>query len=218
MGKTFDIAAISDTHCFDYYTFLPKSDIFISAGDLLSYGTEKEYIKHIRLMGEKVEATHKIYVPGNHDKFVEKHPLLATQMATDYGINLVLHDYLEIEGIKFFGSPYVNEFTNGYWAFERTNSEMHNHWLNVEGPIDILITHSPPYGILDACPNHEGSKVILEKVKELQPKIHIFGHIHTNAFGQAEAFGTKFYNVAWLNDKYEIIQAKQFQTFTYTVD
>lgn len=41
--------------------------------------------------------------------------------------------------------------------------------------IDILVTHWPPYGILD---NDLGSPDILNFVLKAKPMWHIFGHIH----------------------------------------
>ncbi len=48
----------------------------------------------------------------------------------------------------------------------------------IENP--ILITHSPPYGILDNVKSvgHVGSKKILKFIKKYQPKIVFCGHIH----------------------------------------
>lgn len=220
--KNISIISISDTHLEAYYNHLPETDIFIHAGDLLLYGNEKEFFKHIKLMGENVKALHKIFVPGNHDKFVEKNPILAKEIALENGITLLNHEYYVcnvikednvVRNIKVFGSPFVPEFTNGYWAFERHFPEMAAHWQGIIEPVDILITHSPPFMILDCPPYHYGSKVILEKVKELSPKLHIFGHCHASGFGQQNTWSTTFANVAWLNEDYKPIDTKKFCSF-----
>ena len=46
--------------------------------------------------------------------------------------------------------------------------------------VDILVTHSPPYGILDVSNkgNYCGSKALLKEVHRIKPKLHLFGHIH----------------------------------------
>ena len=43
--------------------------------------------------------------------------------------------------------------------------------------IDILITHGPPYGILDKTSGSEnvGCEDLYEAVKRIKPKYHIFG-------------------------------------------
>jgi Icc-related predicted phosphoesterase len=69
--------------------------------------------------------------------------------------------------------------------------------------IDILITHGPPFGILDEThkENHAGSKGLWESVKKIKPRLHIFGHIH-EGHGIRHQDGTIFMNVA---KKIEII-------------
>ena len=44
--------------------------------------------------------------------------------------------------------------------------------------LDILVTHYPPYGVLD---EEMGSLEILTFVLRSQPKYHLFGHIHSTA-------------------------------------
>ena len=51
--------------------------------------------------------------------------------------------------------------------------------------IDILVTHYPPYGILD---EGLGSPEILNFVMKSKPAYHLFGHIHATA-GQELQFG-----------------------------
>ena len=45
---------------------------------------------------------------------------------------------------------------------------------------DIVITHGPPYGILDKIYNGQsvGCKILLNVIERVKPKVHIFGHIH----------------------------------------
>lgn len=70
--------------------------------------------------------------------------------------------------------------------------------------VDILVTHWPPYGILDTVFKRDrgGSKGILKFVREIKPKIHIFGHIH-EGYGHTEIDGTHFYNVSYLDRQYK---------------
>lgn len=197
------ILATSDTHNERFNDVIKdKYDIFIHAGDLCIYGSEKEFLKGVKLING-IDSELKILVPGNHDKFVEKNPNIADIICKDNNIVLLNHEYYKWKDITFFGSPYVCDFSNGYWAFERRRSEMLNHWSNVTDNVDILITHCPPFGILDSASDHIGSDVILEKVKELKPKLHFFGHCHETGQKTAQVFGTQFYNCAFLTEKYK---------------
>lgn len=43
--------------------------------------------------------------------------------------------------------------------------------------------------------------MLLKRVEELKPQVHIFGHIHCG-FGQKHINGTSFYNVAVCDEIY----------------
>lgn len=51
---------------------------------------------------------------------------------------------------------------------------------------DVLITHGPPHGILDEAPmpnpdtkdRHVGCEMLLDRVLQIRPQLHVFGHIH----------------------------------------
>ena len=66
--------------------------------------------------------------------------------------------------------------------------------------IDILISHGPPYRILDKTlkGSHVGDNYLYSKViNEIKPKVMIFGHIH-ESFGiyQSDNIDTTFINAA----------------------
>jgi len=65
-----------------------------------------------------------------------------------------------------------------------------------ENSNSILITHNPPYGILDKAydGNHVGSKIILKAIKKHKPKLVLCGHIH-EAKGKAKIGKTIIYNL-----------------------
>jgi len=55
------------------------------------------------------------------------------------------------------------------------------HWERIPKAIDILITHSPPFGVLDVAPGsqeHAGDPELLEAVSRVKPRLHVFGHTH----------------------------------------
>jgi len=64
-------------------------------------------------------------------------------------------------------------------------SDRRKHWARIPEGWDILITHGPPFGILDAVPGsngHEGCPEHLEAVIEARPRLHVFGRVHA-AYG-----------------------------------
>ena len=67
----------------------------------------------------------------------------------------------------------------------RARHKMHNVWSSIPEGIDILATHGPPYGILDATYSQNnrvelcGDVSLMKRVQELQPQLVCFGHIHS---------------------------------------
>jgi Icc-related predicted phosphoesterase len=112
---------------------------------------------------------------------------------------------IELEGIKFWGSPVQPEFFN--WAFnKRRGHEIKRHWDMIPNDIDVLITHGGPQNILDANANNQncGCRDLLEAVMAIQPKVHCFGHIH-ESYGIEEVNDTTFINASIMNGKYESV-------------
>lgn len=114
------------------------------------------------------------------------------------------HEYIEVEGIKFFGSPFVPEIDN--WAFMYNAEEAKHIWDIGNNPVDILITHGPPFGILDEVKGKGGvgCKELLELTHRLRPKYHLFGHIH-EGFGSITGEHTTYKNCASKNLFYKLV-------------
>ena len=112
------------------------------------------------------------------------------------GVHYLNDSGLELEGLSFWGSPITPTFFN--WAFNRDRGEpIRRHWDLIPEGVDILLTHGPPYGIRDL--NFQGiltgCEELNQKIWELRPKLHVFGHIH-EAYGVTEVEGTQFVNAA----------------------
>lgn len=77
----------------------------------------------------------------------------------------------------------------------------HQIWADLPEKVDVLVTHMPPFGILDEVSREKlgvGSKLLRKAVEKMKPKIHIFGHIHeSHSHKKIEA--TDFYNVPMLD-------------------
>jgi Icc-related predicted phosphoesterase len=106
-------------------------------------------------------------------------------------------------GLTFYGTPWVPELEG--WAFYLPPTNMRQKWDLIPESTDVLITHSPPYGVLDR--NRRGKSCgcpdLLRRVLEVRPRIHCFGHIHASA-GTLELNGTTFVNASVVNSQYEI--------------
>ena len=195
---------IADTHSRHRTIRLPKGDVLIHAGDI-SYRGEKLEVEDFLTWFRKQDFEHKIFIAGNHDFLLEK----AKPKEID---NLILDDiiYLNdsstlVNGYKIWGSPVTPRFFN--WAFNRARGEaIRKHWELIPSDTHLLITHGPPYGILDQVANeqHVGCKDLLNKVVEIKPLVHAFGHIH-ESYGSTKNMGIRFINASQTNESYEVV-------------
>jgi Icc-related predicted phosphoesterase len=183
------IAFISDTHTFHKDIVIPEADVLVHCGDNTIYGETWEFVSFLEWFGSQ-KPPHKIFINGNHEVRVAKLGLTKDMVA---GYNLThsadIH-YLEesgveIEGIKFWGSPYTPEFFDWAYMYERKDGE--RRWMGIPDDVDVLITHGPPFGILDGVQpvagynfENAGCTDLLAKINEVKPKVHAFGHIHSH--------------------------------------
>lgn len=81
-------------------------------------------------------------------------------------------------------------------AFDpRRGPELAAKWALVPETTDVLVTHGPPFGVLDrtwlgedvGCADLEAALV------RIRPRLHLFGHIH-EAYGVVRKQGTVFVN------------------------
>jgi len=102
----------------------------------------------------------------------------------------------EYEGLKFWGSPISPTFFD--WSFNRDRGpKIKRHWDMIPNDTDILITHGPPAGILDRNRKNVncGCDDLLEALARVNPKLHVFGHIH-ESYGIHDSSSTKFVNAS----------------------
>ena len=150
---------------------------------------------------------HKIVIAGNHDHGLDKSCSFISQRRrygpypnpkeTDELVKLFSEKkiiYLtperptaeiEVDGenINVYGLPHAPNFL-GPDAFMRDREE--DTWAACQGKYDILISHSPPRGLLDEAygNRHVGCDHFLAALKRVKPRVAVFGHIH-------EARGTR---------------------------
>lgn len=197
---------ISDTHGkhSDKDFVVPAGDIIIHCGDVSSYGTEAQILDFCDWF-EKLPHTHKIMIPGNHDFLFEKKYDVAKNITDSRNINLLIDSGIELEGIKFWGSPITPWFHN--WAFNRyRGSNIQDHWDKIPYGIDVLITHGPPSYLGNNLGRvQEGEDVgcydLYKAIQRVKPKINCFGHIH-EGYGTYTEEETLFINCSILNRRY----------------
>lgn len=199
------LVCISDTHGDHDGLSLPEGDVLIHAGDLSAHGRRAETHAFMHWLGEQ-SFEHKLCIAGNHDTFIEQEPLLAQQFADDNGVRMLNDSGCVLEGVHFWGSPITPRFFN--WSFMRDpGPSIEAHWSLIPDNTDVLITHGPPFGIMDEVVRpsgdveHTGCPSLLARVQDVLPSLHIFGHIH-EAYGTENHGGVEYLNVSTMNEFY----------------
>jgi len=197
------ICIISDTHNkHKYLGKLPDADVIIHCGDFTSVGQSHEIANFMKWYSGLNQYKYKIAVAGNHDILFETHRLLALEKVPENVIYLE-DSGIEIEGIKFWGSPVQPPFNN--WAFNRPEEILARHWAAIPDDTDVLITHCPPHTIFDwsIYDNiHTGSpSLYFEVMNRIKPRLHLMGHIH-GGYGIKTIENTTFINASNVDEDY----------------
>lgn len=186
------ILHISDTHNkHRELRELPSADIIIHSGDMALAGSEDEIMDFIEWF-IALPYQYKIFIAGNHDNFLFQAKIDGLPKNCFYLCN----SEVIIEGVKFYGIPLFME--------DVILGNCDKQIQEIPNDTDVLITHQPPYSILDFSVNiNYGDPYLLKKVLQIQPKLHLFGHIH-NAYGMKKNDDTLFVNATILDEYYDV--------------
>ncbi len=184
------ILHLSDTHgCHHRLQNLPEADVVVHSGDFCMVGSEQEAIDFVNWFCD-LPYRHKIFICGNHDGCLYG----ADIDGLDDNVHYLCNSGIEIDGLKFYGVP--------MFMGDCVSDRQSRNYAKIPSDTDILITHSPAYGIFDFDDNiNYGSEEILGRLTALNLKAHLFGHIHSQ-HGMKSLNGTIFSNGAIMNSDY----------------
>ncbi|MDT0675086.1 metallophosphatase domain-containing protein [Autumnicola musiva] len=205
-----EVTCISDTHNKHDELSLPEADLLIHAGDFTEAGTKKESLEFLNWFSSQPHKN-KILIAGNHDFYFEKHKDIYNIIPEN--IHYLKDSGIEINGLYFWGSP-VTPGQLG-WAFNRERGrEIKKHWDKIPVNTNVLITHTPPYKIMDVLDNgeHIGCEELRKKINDLHLKMHVYGHLH-DSYGSVKAAECLYVNASCLDQKHRNINIPN----TYTL-
>jgi len=184
------ILHISDTHgCHRRLSDLPQADIIVHSGDFTMNGSEQEALDFMNWFCD-LPYQHKIFICGNHDDCLYG----ATIDGLDSNVHYLCNSGVEIKGLKFYGVP--------MFMGDCVTDRQARHYAKIPEDTDILISHTPPFGILDFDDNiNYGSEELLNHMTVVRPRLHLFGHIHSQ-HGSMVFNGVFFSNGAIMNSDY----------------
>ena len=224
------IVTISDTHNahkelrgeFE----LPDGDLLIHAGDFTMYGYKHEVESFFSFLKKQV---HKykygiVFIAGNHDRsfdpkyfreyedydqfskhIVPNKPFWLQNLIKGLpdNIHYLENSSIEINGVNIWGSPITPWFFGDRWAFNSPRHEIEKYWETIPNNTDIIVTHGPCFGKLDKVNGglNVGCETLIQRVEEIQPVLHISGHIH-EGYGSSRNETTDFINASFLDERY----------------
>ncbi len=169
-------------HCRRLVELSAEADLLIGAGD---FGVMRHRIvETIEMLSDIDKPT--LLVPGNAESESELRAACAQWPSAT-----VLHgEGVELEGLQFYGIGGGIPLTPfGSWSYDFSEKQAQGLLEKYRGG-GVLISHSPPNGILDVSSrgDHLGSTAVLEALKAKVPKLLVCGHIHESA-GQSQIVG-----------------------------
>ncbi|KNC54984.1 metallophosphoesterase domain-containing protein 1 [Thecamonas trahens ATCC 50062] len=190
----------------------------IHAGDAAVRGEWASEIKPFLGWLARLPFDDMIYVPGNHDlcmdaaayeanweSWVAEHEapeqvatdlveVLAAADAAGAGLHVLVHgEQIEIAGgLTVAGLAAMPRQPKSRpqmaFGFPRGSPGLRHELGRLEPGADVLVTHTPPHGVLDSSsydPRTAGKPFgcadLAKRVRALKPRLHVFGHIHSGA-------------------------------------
>lgn len=185
--------------------------------EFLRWFNNQKYTKKILVGGNHDTFLEGPWPGGSKGPFREDKAFYDFDYLCDSGTEITYYPYLDPPNIqnqgiqykrktlKIWGSPWTLRFegmNQHCMAFTcETEEELAEKWALIPSDIDILVTHSPPLYMLDGIEYDEwgisrfnaGSSSLANTVWNVNPKLHIFGHIH-------ESYGIKYDNRTFRRD------------------
>lgn len=185
------LCIVADTHRKHRELTVPECDVLIHCGDFCSFEKEDaNTLDDVDVWFAEAPVKHVVCVGGNHDFLLQSREFLFAHAT------LLEDRVVEIGGLSIYGSPWCPDLSG--FAYYATEDQLIERWQQIPTGIDILITHTPPYGILDVPTSgsvHLGCPHLRDELQRIQPRLHVFGHIHAS-HGMHTEGGTRFVNAA----------------------
>lgn len=201
--STLRLVCLSDTHDRHEAVRVPDGDVLVHAGDFTGRG-DPAAVEVFGAFLAGLPHRVKVVVAGNHDFLLEREPERARALLGDV---VYLQDSgAEVEGLSFWGSPWQPRFHD--WAFNLPRgAPLAERWARIPEGLDVLVTHTPPFGVLDAIWNGRrvGCDDLALALDRVRPRVHVFGHIH-ESYGVIERGGRISVNACACDRRYRPVQ------------
>lgn len=144
------IVALADTHGHHRDLDCPDGDVLVHAGDFTHHGqNQDDFIDWF--INQPYD--HRVLTRGNHET-------MGRPQATIDQMERILHQHDDLHYVHY------RPVTLQGVRFGPAGGDPDT---------DVVVTHQPPVSILD---NGKGDRGLLQAVNQIDPDVHVFGHIH----------------------------------------
>lgn len=200
----------------------PRADVLVLAGDICSNHSrirssdafiqamwiEEQLRPFLQKLIDSETYGDIVLTAGNHDRAFDFELEKSLDAIRDIpNVHFLLDEGVKIDNRLFWGSPWTPWFFGDHWSFNfpdhhvnpaRGRAHARRTWELISDETDVLITHGPPFTILDECSDgfQAGCPYLAEEVfKRIRPSLHVFGHIH-EGYGAVTKDGIQFVNAS----------------------
>jgi hypothetical protein len=153
------VCVISDTHGAHHSLTLPPSiDVLICCGDFTEDGTEDQVASFIEWYAAQ-RAKHRLLICGNHEvnltqKAGNDRDRLSALLSAGGAVTYLQDSLVEAAGLRIYGTPWMPRpttevYAHGAWCIDGEGPELAGRYRAIPEGLDLLITHTPPQGVLD---------------------------------------------------------------------
>jgi Icc-related predicted phosphoesterase len=189
------LVIVSDTHTRHQQLDALHGDVLLHCGDMCNgFEPDARDLESIDRWFARQEFELILCTGGNHDFVIEER---AERGATVFqNATYLAGETIEFGGLKFFAAPWIPKLES--WAYFCDEAELEEKWNEIPDNTSVLITHTPPFGILDRnrLDKQQGCPLLRTRIKELASlQLHAFGHIH-ESHGRKQVGNVQFINAA----------------------
>ncbi|MBV8818992.1 MAG: metallophosphatase domain-containing protein, partial [Acidobacteriaceae bacterium] len=144
------IVCLADTHGLHRKVEVPPGDLLIHAGDFTFMSKSLHEIRDFNVWLGELPHRYKVVIPGNHEFAFEENPRLRGEISNAM---FLIDEAVEVGGLRVWGSPLTNLYGG---AFGRSAASARARvYDGIPAGTDIVVTHGPPFGVLDSAARSE---------------------------------------------------------------
>lgn len=206
---------------------MPPADVYCICGDIVPLDIQRNYIKSLLWLAtdflpwcQALPCEKVFFVAGNHDFAFEwlmddghgnhrkAKEVMNLFMQPNHKVVYLENNSKTYKGVKFYGTPWCPDLSN--WAFYKDHDDLVAAFNKIPEGTGVLISHAPPrvetFGVVLQSGwgfgSDYGCQELADRVKQVKPKLHVFGHVHSGLHTPMEIDGTTYCNVSLKDENY----------------